>query len=107
MLVLDNLNAHAVASLYAAFRPAEAKRLANRLEVHNTPRRGSWLNVAERELSVPGRQCLDRRIADRPTLEAKAAASGSRRNESGRGGDWRFTTADARIKLKRLYPIHG
>ena len=105
VLVLDNLNTHSAASLYAAFPPEEAKRLADKLEVHYTPKHGSWLNVAECELSVLGRQCLDRRIPDRPTLAAEVAAWESPRNESGRGVDWRFTTADARIKLKRLYPI--
>ena len=105
VLVLDNLNTHSVASLYAAFPPAEAKRLADRLEIHHTPKHGSWLNIAECGLSVLGRPCLDRRIPDRPTLAAaEVAAWNLNRNGSGRGVDWRFTTADARVKLKRLYP---
>ena len=103
--MLDNLNTHPVASPYAAFPPAEAKRLADRLEIHYTPKHGSWLNIAECELSVLGRQCLDRRIPDRPTLAAEVAAWNLDRNGSGRGVDWRFTTADARNTLKRLYPI--
>ncbi len=107
VLVMDNLNTHAVASLYEAFPPAEAKRIADQLEIHHTPKHGSWLNIAECELSVLGRQCLDRRIPDRPTLAAEVAAWEADRNESGRGVDWRFTTADARVKLKRLYPVHG
>ena len=107
VLVTDNLNTHAVASLYEAFAPAEAKRVADRLEIHHTPKHGSWLNIAEIELSVLGRRCLDRRIADRPTLAGEVAAWESARNESGSGVDWQFTTADARVKLKRLYPVHG
>jgi len=105
VLVMDNLNTHSVASLYEAFPPAEAKRIADKLEIHHTPKHGSWLNVAECELSVLGRQCLDRRIADRPTLAAEVATWELDRNDAGRGIDWRFTTADARNKLKRLYPI--
>ncbi len=105
--VMDNLNTHAVASLYEAFAPAEAKRIADQLEIHHTPKHGSWLNVAEVELSVLGRQCLDRRIPDRPTLAGEVAAWESARNEAGSGVDWQFQTADARVKLKRLYPVHG
>jgi hypothetical protein len=104
VLVQDNLNTHTPASLYAAFEPAEAKRLADRLELHSTPKHGSWLNMAEIELSVLSEQCLDRRLADRATLEREVAAWQAARNSAGRGVDWRFTTEDARIKLKHLYP---
>ena len=105
--VADNLNTHSPAALYEAFAPAEAKRLADKLEFHSTPKHGSWLNMAEIELSVLARQCLDRRIPDRATLAAEVAAWQNRRNAAGGTVDWRFTTADARIKLKRLYPtIH-
>jgi hypothetical protein len=107
VLVLDNLNTHSPASLYEAFPPAEAKRLADKLELHYTPKHGSWLNVAESELSVLARQCLDRRVPDRATLEAEVAAWQDARDRAGGSVDWRFTTQDARIKLKRLYPaIH-
>jgi hypothetical protein len=104
VLVQDNLNTHTPASLYAAFAPAEAKRLADRLELHSTPKHGSWLNMAEIELSILAEQCLDRRLADQATLEREVAAWQAARNASGRGVDWRFTTEDARIKLKHLYP---
>jgi len=104
VLVQDNLNTHTPASLYEAFPPAEAKRIAERLEIHATPKHGSWLNMAEIELSVLGRQCLDQRIADRQTLAAEVAAWEDRRNTAATTVDWRFTTADARIKLKHLYP---
>jgi DDE superfamily endonuclease len=104
VLVQDNLNTHTPASLYAAFEPAEAKRLADRLELHYTPKHGSWLNMAEIELAVLTEQCLDRRLADRATLEREVAAWQAARNADGRGVDWRFTTEDARIKLKHLYP---
>jgi hypothetical protein len=104
VLVQDNLNTHTPASLYAAFEPAEAKRLADRLELHSTPKHGSWLNMAEIELSILAEQCLDRRLADQATLEREVAAWQAARNASGRGVDWRFTTEDARIKLKHLYP---
>jgi hypothetical protein len=104
VLVQDNLNTHTPASLYEAFEPAEARRLAGRLELHYTPKHGSWLNMAEIELAVLAGQCLDRRLDDRATLEQEVAAWQVARNASGRGVDWRFTTADARIKLKRLYP---
>jgi len=104
VLVQDNLNTHTPASLYAAFEPAEAKRLADRLELHSTPKHGSWLNMAEIELAVLSEQCLDRRLADRATLEREVAAWQAARNGAGRGVDWRFTTEDARIKLKHLYP---
>lgn len=104
VLVLDNLNTHTPASLYEAFAPAEAKRLADKLEIHYTPKHGSWLNIAESELSVLTRQCLNRRLPDFATLEAEVAAWPARRNTAVITVDWRFTTADARIKLKRLYP---
>jgi len=104
VLVVDNLNTHRPASLYEAFAPAEARRLAARLEWHYTPKHGSWLNMAEVELSVLARQCLDRRIPDRQTLEREVAAWQQRRNAAAVKADWQFTTADARIKLKRLYP---
>ena len=104
VLVMDNLNTHSPASLYEAFPPAEAKRLADRLEIHHTPKHGSWLNMAEIELSVLRRQCLDRRLPDFAALQAEVAAWQARRNADHRSIDWRFTTADARIKLRRLYP---
>ena len=104
VLVLDQLNTHTPASLYAAFPPAEAKRLADRLEFHHTPKHGSWLNMAEIELSVLERQCLRRRIEDRAALEREAAAWTARRNAAVATIDWQFTTADARTKLRRLYP---
>ena len=104
VLVQDNLNTHTPASLDEAFEPAEAKRLAGRLELHYTPKHGSWLNMAEIELAVLAGQCLDRRLADRATLEREVAAWQAARNKAGRGVDWRFTTEDARIKLKHLYP---
>jgi hypothetical protein len=105
VLVMDNLNTHTPASLYEAFPPAEAKRLANKLEIHFTSKHGSWLNMAEIELSVLAEQCLDRRLPNRPTLEREVAAWEAERNAATRTIDWRFTTADARIKLKHLYPV--
>jgi DDE superfamily endonuclease len=104
VLVCDNLNTHTPASLYEAFEPAEARRLAERLEWHYTPKHGSWLNMAEMELSVLARQCLDRRIPDQAALEREVAAWQQRRNAAAVKANWQFTTADARIKLKRLYP---
>ncbi len=104
VLVLDNLNTHTPASLYEAFPPAEAKRLAAKLEIHYTPKHGSWLNMAEIELNVLAAQCLDRRLPDRATLAGEAAAWQASRNADRRTINWRFTTADARIKLKHLYP---
>ena len=104
VLVMDNLNTHSPASLYEAFPPMEAKRLADKLEIHYTPKHGSWLNMAEIELSVLSRQCLDRRVPDFEALETQVEAWQRRRNNEGRKIDWRFTTEDARIKLKRLYP---
>jgi len=103
-LVCDNLNTHKMASLYEAFEPEEARRLARRLDIHYTPKHGSWLNVAEPELSAMTHQCLDRRIPDAPTLKSELAAWEQDLNSRQRGVDWRFTTRDARIKLKRLYP---
>jgi len=105
VLVQDNLNTHKPASLYAAFPPEEARRLLNKLEIHYTPKHGSWLNMAEIELGILGRQGLDRRIPSREKLEHEVAAWQHRRNASHAKVDWQFTTADARIKLKRLYPI--
>lgn len=103
-LVMDNLNTHNIASLYETFEPAEARRLAERLEIHYTPKHGSWLNMAEIELSVLKGQCLDRRIADMATMQTEVAAWEKDRNNSTRKIDWQFTASDARIKLKRLYP---
>jgi DDE superfamily endonuclease len=103
-LVQDNLNTHAKASLYEAFPPSEARRLVKRFEWHYTPKHGSWLNMAESELGVLASQCLDRRIPDKQTLSREVAAWQNRRNKRQTKADWRFTTADARIKLKRLYP---
>jgi hypothetical protein len=104
VLVLDNLNTHKVASLYEAFPPEQARRIAERLEIHYTPKHGSWLNRAEIELSVLARQCLDRRIGDVGTLKREVEAWELDRNERQVGVKWRFTTADARIKLRHLYP---
>jgi hypothetical protein len=104
VVVLDNLNTHGPASFYEAFPPAEARMLARRFEFHHTPPHGSWLNIAEIELSVLGRQCLDRRLPNRATLAAEVAAWTAARNTALVTLDWRFTTADARVKLKRLYP---
>jgi hypothetical protein len=105
VLVMDQLNTHSPASLYEAFPPAEAKRLADRLEIHYTPKHDSWLNMAEIELSALQRQCLDRRLRDRATMEREVATWVAARNRAAARIDWRFTTADARIKLKRLYPV--
>jgi len=104
VLVMDQLNTHSAASLYEAFAPDEAKRLADRLEIHHTPKHGSWLNMAEIELSALGRQCLSRRIAQRETLSDQIANWEQQRNHTKAKANWRFTTADARIKLQRLYP---
>jgi DDE superfamily endonuclease len=104
VLVLDNLNIHSTASLYEAFEPEEAHRIARKLEIHYTPKHGSWLNMAEIELSILSRQCLDRRIADKATMIEDVATWTDKRNASGATVVWRFTTADARIKLRRLYP---
>jgi hypothetical protein len=104
VLVLDNLNTHTPAALYEAFVPAEARRIASKLEIHYTPKHGSWLNMAEIELSVLARQCLDRRIPDQQTLAEEVGAWEAERNAAESSIDWRFTSADARIKLKHLYP---
>lgn len=103
-LVMDNLNTHDLASLYDTFEPAEARRLVEKLEVHYTPKHGSWLNMAEIEFSVLNGQCLGRRISDHATLINEIAAWERDRNTAATGVNWHFTTADARIKLKRLYP---
>lgn len=103
-VVMDNLNTHNPAALYEVFEPAEARRILSKLEFHYTPVHGSWLNVAEIELSVLSRQCLNRRIPDKNTLIREMAAWEFDRNGVGMKVDWRFTTADARIKLKHLYP---
>jgi hypothetical protein len=103
-LVLDNLNIHAPASLYQTFEPQEARRLVERLELHYTPKHGSWLNVAEIELSVLQRQCLDRRIPDPDTMQSEIVAWEGTRNNRLSKVDWQFRTSDARIKLKHLYP---
>ena len=104
VLVMDNLNTHHPASLYEAFEPAEARRIAERLEVHYTPKHGSWLNMAEIEIGVMARQCLDRRISDQSTLRREIEVWQDRRNRDTIRVNWRFTTADARIKLQSLYP---
>jgi hypothetical protein len=104
VLVLDNLSTHGPAALYETFEPAEARRLVEKLEIHYTPKHGSWLNVAEMELSVLARQCLDRRIPDLETLRREVAAWVATRNAAVAKVVWQFTTADARVKLKRLYP---
>jgi DDE superfamily endonuclease len=104
VLVMDNLNTHQPASRYEAFAPAEARRLMERLEIHDTPKHGSWLHMAETELSVLATQCLDRRIPDPTTLHQEVAAWQQRRNQAKCTVAWRFTTQEARIKLKRLYP---
>jgi len=103
-LVLDNLNTHGIGSLYEAFAPTEAHRLAKRLEIHYTPKHGSWLNVAEIELKALSVQCLDRRIPDIKMLEREVTAWQKARNRESKGVDWQFASKDARIKLKRLYP---
>ena len=104
VLVMDNLNTHNIGSLYEAFPPAKARALARRLEIHYTPKHGSWLNIAEIELSALSRQCLDRRIESMERLNRECRCWNVERNELQKGIDWQFTTADARIKLKRLYP---
>jgi len=105
VIVMDNLNTHSPASFYETFGPEEARRLTNRFEFHYTPKHGSWLNMAEIELGVLIRQCLTRRIADKATLESEVNAWQNDRNAKVAKVAWRFTTADARIKLKRLYPV--
>ena len=103
-LVMDNLNTHVGASLYKTFRPEEAKRIMDRINFHYTPKHGSWLNMAEIELSILSRQCLDARIPDQLNLKTKVNAWVDKRNKIAQPMEWRFTTQDARIKLKRLYP---
>ena len=104
VLVQDNLNTHTPASLYEAFEPDQARRIIERFEWHYTPKHGSWLNLAESELAVLSGQCLDRRIPDQPTLVTEVDAWRSRRNTHNAKANWHFTTADARVKLKSLYP---
>jgi hypothetical protein len=104
VVVLDNLNTHSPASFYEAFEPEEARRLVNRFEIHHTPKHGSWLNMAEIELGVLARQCLSGRIPNKETLATEVTAWEVERNASVVKVQWRFTTADARIKLKSLYP---
>jgi hypothetical protein len=104
VLVLDQLNIHSLASLYAAFPPAEARRLATKLEIHHTPKHGSWLNMAELELSVLARQCLAKRIPSEAAIRDAVAVWAARRNAAIQTIDWQFTTKDARTKLRRLYP---
>jgi hypothetical protein len=106
ILVMDNLNTHSIGSLYEAFAPQKACTLAQRLEIHHTPKHGSWLNVAEIELSCLTRQCLDRRIADLDTLNTELAAWQTQTNTDQRQVDWQFTTTDARTKLRHLYPTN-
>jgi len=104
VLVMDNLNTHKPASLYEVFEPAKARRLLERLEIHYTPKHGSWLDMAETELGVLNSQCLDRRIPEKATLVSEVAAWEKSRNKAHCKINWRFTTKNARIKLKRLYP---
>jgi hypothetical protein len=105
VLVLDNLNTHSEGSLYEAFEPAEARRLAEKLEIHYTPKHGSWLNMAEIEIGVLSRQCLSKYIESKERMIAEVRAWQQERNKAGTTVDWQFTTADARIKLKKLYPV--
>lgn len=105
VLVMDNLNTHAGASLYKAFPPQEARRLFSKLEIHYTPKHGSWLNMAEIEFSILSKQCLSRRIPDQETLRKETSAWVDQRNACSSSMQWRFTTDDARIKLRRLYPL--
>jgi len=104
VLVLDNLNTHSEGSLYEAFEPAEARRLSEKLEIHYTPKHGSWLNMAEIEIGVLSRQCLSKYIESKKRMIDEIAAWEQQRNEADVTVDWQFTTADARIKLKKLYP---
>ena len=105
VLVMDNLNTHTGASLYETFPPAKAKRILDKLEIHYTPKHGSWLNIAEIEFSHLSRQCLGRRIPDKESMIREVAAWNERRNKEGGTVDWQFTATDARIKLKKLYPV--
>lgn len=104
VLVMDNLNTHTAGALYEAFEPREARRILDRLEIHYTPKHGSWLNMAEIELSVFTKQCLNRRIPTLRILQREASAWNQDRNQADKGIDWQFTTHKARIKLKNLYP---
>lgn len=104
-LVMDNLNIHSIASLYEAFPPAEARRLSERIEIHFTPKHGSWLNIAEIELKALSTQCMNRRIESIDVLRREVTAWETERNRRSVGVDWQFTTDKARIKLKRLYPV--
>ncbi len=104
-LIMDNLNTHKISSLYEAFEPAQARELAKRLKIHYTPKHGSWLNIAEIELSALGQQRLDRRIANIKHLNHSLSSWEIQRNEKQKGVDWQFTTSYARVKLKRLYPV--
>jgi hypothetical protein len=104
VLVMDQLNTHSTASFYEAFEPDEARRLAARLDIHYTPKHGSWLNMAEIELSALGRQCLGRRIPEKRIMERQVRAWTSQRNKTKTRTNWRFTTKDARIRLRKLYP---
>lgn len=104
LLVMDNLNTHAGSSLYEAFEPEVAKRILDKLEIHHTPKHGSWLNMAEIELSHLSRQCLDRRMPNKEKLASEIKAWNKKRNEESISVDWQFKTTDARIKLKKLYP---
>jgi DDE superfamily endonuclease len=106
LLVMDNLNTHTLGSLYEAFEPAKARALAERLEIHHTPRHGSWLNIAEIELSALTRQCLDRRIDDLDVLNSELAAWQNAVNTDQRQVRWHFTTSDARTRLRHLYPAY-
>lgn len=105
-LVMDNLNTHTISALYEAFPPEEARRIAQKLEIHHTPKHGSWLNMVECELSVLVRQCLQRRIPDTKTLEIEVSSWEYERNTNKVCVDWRFRTADARVKLSKIYPTH-
>lgn len=104
VLVMDNLNTHKIASLYEAFDPQEANRLTKRLEIHHTPKHGSWLNIAEIELSAMTKQCLNRRMPNIDTLKSEIFAWNQQKNAGSNKVEWQFSTHDARIKLKRLYP---
>lgn len=104
IFIMDNLNTHHKSSLYEAFEPAEAKRIADKFEIQYTPKHGSWLNMAEIELSHLNRQCLDRRIGERSEMSSEVGAWTKERNDNKVIADWQFTTADARVKLRKLYP---
>lgn len=105
VLVMDNLNTHSEGSLYEAFTPSEARRLAEKLEIHYTPKHGSWLNMAEIEIGILSRQCLSQYLPEKTTMQSEVLAWEQQRNEAEATVDWQFTAADARVKLKRLYPV--